>query len=376
VRVQDGHLVKLAVPLAASYYFLGRFGDTVALLQRYQPHLARAGDLPLAGRFYFELAHAYSHLGNYRQAVECAERAIAAAERAGDHATWGKAHYVLCKESMWVSSFAEGLEHGRRAVEHLDRVGERWWLGQSVCWQGINLYFMGELNAALACAARGHAIGEELGDYRLQSYAAWNHAWFAATRGDGEAAVAWGHRSIGLSPDPLNNAFSLGWTGYAYLELGDAARAIQLLDQSIELLAAMRYARLVGWFRGWLSEALLLQGDLARAHREAMLGISISRETGFIWAVGLSQRAAGKVERTRGNLVEAERWLTEALITFEAIQSRFDAGRTHLDLAVLEHARGQPVPISVHLAEAEQRFATLDLPGRLRRVGQMRDEYL
>jgi class 3 adenylate cyclase/transcriptional regulator with XRE-family HTH domain/tetratricopeptide (TPR) repeat protein len=368
--VQDRHLVKLAVPLAASYYFLGRFGDTVALLERYQPHLARVGDLLLTGRFYFELAHAYSHLGNYQQAVECAGRAIAAAERAEDHATWGKAHYVLCKESMWVSSFAEGLEHGRRAVEHLNQVGERWWLGQSVCWQGINLYFMGDLNAALACAAHGYAIGEELGDHRLQSYAAWNHAWFAATRGDGEAAVAWGHRSIRLSPDPLNNAFSLGWTGYAYLELGDAAHAIQLLDQSIELLAAMRYSRLVGWFKGWLAEALLLHGDLARGLVESTLGTSISRETGFTWAVGLSQRAMGRVERARGNLAEAERWLTEALKTFEAIHSRFDAGRTHLDLADLAHAQGQPQRADAHVAEAEQRFAALDLPSYLGRVRQ------
>jgi class 3 adenylate cyclase/transcriptional regulator with XRE-family HTH domain/tetratricopeptide (TPR) repeat protein len=373
VEAQDGHLVKLAVSLAASYYFLGRFGDTVALLERYQPHLARVGDLPLAGRLYFELAHAYSHLGEYEQAVEYAERAIAAAERAGDHATWGKAHYVLCKESMWVSSFAEGLEHGRRAVEHLDQVGERWWLGQSVCWQGINLYFMGELNAALACAARGHAIGEELGDYRLQSYAAWNHAWFAATRGDGEAAVTWGHRSISLSPDPLNNAFSLGWTGYAYLELGDAARAIQLLDQSIELLATMRYSRLVGWFKGWIAEALLLQDDLARAHIEAMLGIGISRETGFTWAVGLSQRAMGRVERASGNLADSERWLTDALKTFETVQSRFDVGRTYLDLADLARAQRQPVRVAAHLAEAEQRFAELDLPDYLAHVKAVGD---
>jgi tetratricopeptide (TPR) repeat protein len=372
--LQDRHLVKLAVLLAASYYFLGRFGDTVALLDRYRPHLERLRDVQLAGRFLFELAHAHSHLGNHPQAVAYAQRAIAAAERAGDHAAWGKAHYVLCKESMWISAFAEGLEHGRRAVEHLDRVGERWWLGQSVCWQGINLYFMGDLNAALACAGRGHAIGEELGDYRLQSYAAWNHAWFAATRGDGEAAVAWGHRSISLSPDPLNNAFSLGWTGYAYLEHGDADRAIQLLDQSIELLATMRYSRLVGWFKGWLAEALLLQGDPVRAHTEATLGLGISRDTGFTWAVGLSQRALGNVAQARGDLADAAHWLTEALETFEAVRSRFDAGRTHLDLADLARAQAQRAAVASHLAAAEHRFAELGLTGYLRRARQIQDE--
>ncbi len=288
---RDQQLVATAVRLAASYYFLGRFRDTVELLEGQRARMEQLGDDTLVGRFFFELAHAHSHLGDYQQAVACAERAIEAAQHAGDPSTQGKAHYVLCKESMWVARFSQGLEHGRRAVSYLEATGERWWLGQSLCWQGINLYFMGDLNAALECAADGFAIGEELGDHRLQSYAAWNHAWFSATRGDGQDAITWGHRSIELSPDPLNNAFSLGWTGYAYLENGDPGRAISLLERSIELLAGMRYSRLVGWFKGWLATAYLLAGDPARARTEATASLEISTSTGFTWAVGLAQRA-------------------------------------------------------------------------------------
>src|SRR5205823_3555929 len=141
---RDQQLVAAAVRLAASYYFLVRFRDTVELLEGQRARMEQLGDDTLAGRFFFELAPAHSHLG----------------------------------------------------------------------------------------------------DHRLQSYAAWNHAWFSATRGDGQDAITWGHRSIDLSPDPLNNAFSLGWTGYAYLENGDPGHAISLLERSIELLAGMRYSRL------------------------------------------------------------------------------------------------------------------------------------
>jgi class 3 adenylate cyclase/tetratricopeptide (TPR) repeat protein len=359
---QDRHLVELAVRLAGSYYFLGRFPDTVELLDRHHAHLGQLGDTALAGRLYFELAHAHSHLGNNRQAVAWAERAIVAAQRAADPATRGKAHYVLCKESMWVSRFTDGLEHGRRAVEHLQRTSERWWLGQSVCWQGINLYFMGQLDAALDCAARGFAIGEQLGDHRLQSYAAWNRAWFSATRGDGQQAIAWGHRSIELSPDPLNNAFSLGWTGYAYLEHGDAEHAIELLGQSIELLTVMRYSRLVGWFKGWLADAFLLAGDQARARGEARQALQISADTGFTWAVGLAQRVLGGIARADGQPGEAERWLTEALSTFEAVQSRFDTARTHLALAELADYRRQPARAAAHREAAGPVLTELGLP--------------
>jgi tetratricopeptide (TPR) repeat protein len=220
---------------------------------------------------------------------------------------------------------------------------------------------MGRLDAALECAAGGLAIGEELGDHRLQSYAAWNRAWFSATRGDGQDAIAWGHRSIALSPDPLNNAFSLGWTGYAYLEHGDAEHAITLLEQSIELLAGMRYSRLVGWFKGWLAEAYLLAGGAARGREEAMLGLQISLDTGFTWAVGLAQRALGAIARALGDIDEARRWLREALATFEKTESRFDAARTHLALADLARTQRQAVSEAAHSQAAGQLLAELGL---------------
>jgi tetratricopeptide (TPR) repeat protein len=323
--------------------------------------MEQLGDDTLVGRFFFELAHAHSHLGDYQQAVACAERAIEAAQHAGDPSTRGKAHYVLCKESMWVARFSQGLEHGRRAVSYLEATGERWWLGQSLCWQGINLYFMGDLNAALECAAGGFAIGEELGDHRLQSYAAWNHAWFSATRGDGQDAITWGHRSIDLSPDPLNNAFSLGWTGYAYLENGDPGHAISLLERSIELLAGMRYSRLVGWFKGWLATACLLAGDPARARAEATASLEISTSTGFTWAVGLAQRALGIIAHAEGHRAGALRYLTEALQTFQATQSRFDAARTHLELAKLADEDGQRADAAAHRRAAHRLLTALGL---------------
>jgi class 3 adenylate cyclase/tetratricopeptide (TPR) repeat protein/transcriptional regulator with XRE-family HTH domain len=372
---QGRRLVELAVVLAASNYFLGRFRETVDLLERHRARLEQLGDAGLGGRFYFELAHAHSHLGDYQQAAACAERAIAAAARAGDPATQGKAHYVLAKESMWVSRFQEGLDHARRAVALMQPTTERFWLGQSLNWQGINLYFMGELDAALACAARGFAVGEELGDHRLQSYAAWNRALYAATRGDGDEAIAWGHRSIELSPDPLNNAFSLGWTGYAYLERGDADRAIRLLEESIDLLAGMGYSRLVGWFKGWLAEAYLLQGDAARARTEALHGLRISSDVGFAWAVGLAQRALGNIARARGDHGEAQRRLGQALRTFEAIGSRLDAGRTHLALAELARAQGQTGSATEHLKAAGQLFAQLRVQRYIARTEQLHADH-
>jgi class 3 adenylate cyclase/DNA-binding CsgD family transcriptional regulator len=374
VDERERRLIDVLVRLARSYYFLGSFRQTVDALSTHQDTLDRVADPLLAGPFFFELAHAFSHLGDGARAVEYAKRSINEASRAGDEVTLGKAHYVLCKEGMWAAQFPQGIEHAHQAVELLEPTTERWWLGQSQCWQGINLYFLGELDAALACAARGLAIGEGLGDYRLQSYAWWNRAWFAATRGDGKEAIAAGQRSLELSPDPLNTAFGHGWTGYAYLENGDFDPAVALLEQAIRELGEMRYTRLLGWFNGWLAEAYLGKGDLDPAAACAYRGLEISRDLKFWWAVGLAQRARGYVAQVRGDRALAAAHLNEALATFESIQSRFDVGRTHLalgELALLQGRRGVAVE---HRDQARDLFRALGVQNWVERANRLLEE--
>jgi class 3 adenylate cyclase/DNA-binding CsgD family transcriptional regulator len=368
---RERRLVDLLVRLAGSYYFLGSFRQTVDVLDAHRDGVARVADPLLAGPYFFELAHAHSHLGDYDRAVDYARRAIDEAGRAGDEVTLGKAHYVLAKEGMWAAQFGQGLDHAGQAVERLEQTTARWWLGQAHCWQGINRYFLGELDAALISAARGLAIGEELSDHRLQSYAWWNRAWFAATRGDGPEAIAAGRRSLELSPDPLNTAFGHGWTGYAYLENGDYDPAIGLLGQAIRELGEMSYSRLVGWFSGWLGEAYLGKGELDLAEASARRGLEISRDVKFWWAVGVAQRARGMVALARGEHAPAAAHLNEALATFESIQARFDAGRTQLALGELAALQGRRGAAEDHRRRARDLFRALGVQRWVERADRL-----
>ncbi len=371
---QDGRFTELCAQLAASNYFLGRFSDTVALLTRHAARVERLQDPARAGRFYFELGHAYSHLGQSGPAIEHAQRAVDEAERCGDDATRGKAHYVLTKEAMWACRFSDGVEHGQTAATLLEQTDERWWLGQTHCWVGINLYFLGNLDAALASADTGRAIGQDIGDRRLQSYAEWNTAWFSATRGDGEAAVRSGTQSLERSPDPLNTAFATAWLGYAHREQGELTQAIDLLEQGIERLDRMQYSRLVGWFCTWLGETHLLAGDIPEARRWVSRGLEVSEGVDFRWAVGAARRALGRIDQAGGSLREAEGHLVEALEIFSSINARFDVGLTHLVLADVARAEGCRDGGMEHLVEAEQVFDRIQVSRYRERIEQLAHE--
>ena len=160
-------------------------------------------------------------------------RAIHESSRSGDVATFGKAHYVLAREAFWLGRFADGAEHGRTAAASLERTDEWWWLGHAYAWIGQNLVNTGDFEEALANVARTKEIGRLRDDPRLQSYAGWEIAWYEATRGNWERAIAEGTESLERSPDPLNSAFSMFSLGFSYREKGDHAQAASLLQSSI-----------------------------------------------------------------------------------------------------------------------------------------------
>ncbi len=371
---RDRRILELSIRLVNSLYFLGRMEESRDLLVDQKARMETFGDCRISGPYHFWLGHTYSHLGDNEGADSSARRAIEEGQRCGDEETIAKAHYVLAREGVWTGRFEEGVAHGREATALLERAGAQWWLGQSHFWIGFNLFFMGEFDLALDAVARGRAIGEAIGDPRLQSYAAWNAGFYLATRGDAEVGINECVRSLELSPDPLNTAFATGWLGFAYREHGDFDRAITYLERAIASMHEYAYPRLVGWYQGWLSEAYLRSGDVDRARELAREALVISVETRGDWATGVAHRALGRIAHAADDAREAEDHLRQGLETFASIKAWFDVAVTRLDLA--EHARlqGRPDEAAAHLAEALAIFNRLPAPKYRERAERLASE--
>jgi hypothetical protein len=79
----------------------------------------------------------------------------------------------------------------------------------------------------------------------------------------------------------------------------------------------------------------------------------------FAWTVGAAHRLLGHMAHRRGDLPEAQRRLGEALAAFAAIPAPFEMAATQLDLAHVDHARGEKT--AARLGEARAGFAALGL---------------
>ncbi len=362
---RDRQRLELLLPLAFSLSILGRFREILDLLLAHREHLERLQEPPLAGPYYFRLGLTYSYLGNHEQAAQNAHHAIEEATRCNDESTMGKAHYVLALTSFWTGQSLQGVDHGRQAVALLERTEEQNWLGLAHWILGLNYLLLGEFAPALEAEERTRTIAEAIADPRLQSFAAWSSGWIYAVRGDWEAGIEACQRGLERSPDPVNTAGALSYTGYAYLEKGDPAQAILLLEQSVQQFGQLRMRQSQGRVLAWLSEAYFLNGDLEKARALAIQGLATSREVQSRWGIGWAQRVLGRIAQTSGTLAEAETHLTEALQTFASMPARFEVGRTHLALAELAHAQGNQKAVATHLKEAHHLFKALQAPKHL-----------
>jgi uncharacterized protein HemY len=93
------------------------------------------------------------------------------------------------------------------------------------------------------------------------------------------------------------------------------------------------------------------------------------------WGAALAKRTLGRIAHTSGNYAEAETHLREALAQLDAIQSRFDQARTHLDLAALAHTGGDQDATTKHLNQAYAWFKKLQVPKHIERTKQLAREY-
>jgi transcriptional regulator with AAA-type ATPase domain/tetratricopeptide (TPR) repeat protein len=358
---RDRVQVDLALRQAHSLYFLGRFPDTLALLGDQHDAVERLRDPALAGAYHFWLAHTESHLGRHQAAVAAAERSIGEARQAGDEPTLGKAHYVLARSGFWSGRFHQSVAEGRQAVAILERTSERWWLGLAYWGVAFGLGFLGEFRAALEATARADALGNAIGDPRLQTYAAWTTGWLQAAQGDLDAALAACRKSLERSPDPVNTADALSFLGYVLVEQGAVRDAIPLLEQSIKQWTEFQHTLMLAWFTTVLADAYLAAGEPERAHQAASRGLALAREAAFPYGAALATRTLARIARSRGRLDEAARLAAEALDTFQVIEARYESARTGLELAAIAAARGDPAAAQTYLAEARRLFQATEV---------------
>ena len=372
---QDRLTLGLVLRLANSLLYLGRFRESLDVLAAHEERLDRIADPRLTGLFHFQIGLVWSFVGDNERSEAHARKSLEASRQSGDEATMGKAQFVLAQNGIWWGRPHEVTTHASEAIALLERTREPYWLGMTRFILGINYAFVGQFDAALAEEAKVDALGSAIGSMRLQSYAAWATGGMRAFMGDAELGIEGCRRSLERSPDPFNTADALCFLGYAYLENGQPAEALGHLEQALAMFVRFRHRHFQSLVTAYLSEALFLMGDFARARQVASEGLELAKEGKFHYASALNRRLLGRLAHAEGNPADALRLLREARELFVSGGMEHEVGRTELALAELAHIQDDRGALRAHLARALALFTRLGVPRYVERTRRLAAEW-
>jgi DNA-binding SARP family transcriptional activator/tetratricopeptide (TPR) repeat protein len=339
-----------------------RYQEGFALLAPHRERVEALADPALAGPYFFRLGMCHVMRGDRREAEELGWRTIEEGERAGHAVTIGQGHYLLAlRAHVCGHSFREAVDHARQAVAFLEGSGETHYRGMAHWVLAVHLLHLGRFGPALEALARVGAIAETLHEPRLVSFGA-VVGLVRASLGEWQEAVRHCERALACSTDAVSRAIALSALGYSCIQGGDAPRAIAALEEGLVEARRLALRSTEARYAGYLSDAHLLAGHVDRAREAAEQAREVSQAIGHLWAEAWAERALGRAAHAAGDAPGAEKHLRTALSGFDAVDGRFEVGRTWWHLAEVLLALGRRVEAAAALGAARVRFAELHAP--------------
>lgn len=200
---------------------------------------------------------------------------------------------------------------------------------------GANAAFLGDFSTALAALEQTAALGTARDDRRLQHMAVIYQAWVYVMQGQCAAGIAMYQELLAHDPDP-SMAFTVRlYLGLAYVEQGDTAAAIPLLEQVIQRSQAIHFPFAESRAAVLLGEAFLLEGRLEQGQHMAQHALEVSQRTTCPYIMAYAQRLLGRLAQATGAATAAVEYVQQAVHTFTTLQTQHEVARTSRLLADL-----------------------------------------
>jgi class 3 adenylate cyclase/tetratricopeptide (TPR) repeat protein len=324
---RDSRRLAVVMRLSQTRYLLGRFQESVDILERERPLLEEGKDASITAPCLFWLAHMLVRLPRYDDAEHVAKLAIAQAESHGDTVTTGKAYGVVCLLRCLLGHADAAAAAGVRSVELLQHAEQPYWLGMSEFYQGMVEITRGNAPAAIGCADRALQVANRTEDARLIAYALFLRGWARSMSGDAVEGTSDCAAALNGAPDPTSRAYSRGFLAYSYLEQGDIARALPQLEQASEEIARIGFRPFECLFLAYLSEGLRGARDFERATRVAEEGIEAAKRFRYPLGEAWARRALGRALVAAARVDEGHREIATAAQMFQSLGSQYEADR-------------------------------------------------
>ncbi len=291
----EQRLLRVARQLAYTYFWAGRYEDTLEELDAGLPQVLEAGLTGAEASIYLIKGICLEQMGRPAEAERQLSQALAVADKLDDPGLQAKAHRALALNHLWMGAPDQVRSHGERAVQLAGASGQA---SSVLFWSHWLLAVLegltGDARAMAPQIERAGAVASDLRSPHLRLWTAELTIEHASASGDWERGIAIGEQAV-VSARTLDQRTLLPrlqvWTALIHLGRGDVDRAQRLIAEAWEVSGAARSEGALDVHsvvpahtgRAALASAL---GEYDEALRIGQRGLGIADRSGyFVWAV-------------------------------------------------------------------------------------------
>jgi class 3 adenylate cyclase/tetratricopeptide (TPR) repeat protein len=238
------------------------------------------------------------------------------------HRAAGRKAATLCANREAIQRLDRALEMLERLPESLDRAGQAIDLRLDLCSPNLQL---GRLDEVLRLCGEAEPLAKTLGDQRRLADVYSHLSNYHYMKGEPDAATEFGRLCLSISTGVDEVSFPHSprqYLGTCYHVLGRYPEAVTVLTEHIDAIERRDEFKQFGPTNlsyvsssGWLAFTLAELGEFARAHQVLANGTGAAAMTGHAYVQAIASTFAGLVWHTQGELDRAVPILRQSLDT-------------------------------------------------------------
>ena len=310
--------------LGNAYHYLRNYAKAIEYHQQSLLIAREVKDRNSEGRALSGLGNAYHSLGNYAKAIEYHQQSLVIAQKNKDKHSEGQALGNLGNAYSALGDYAKAIQSYRQRLEIAQKIKNL--PGESAALGNLGFLYisLGNYPKAIEFLQQSLAINRAIKDRRGEGGNLGNLGVAYYYLGDYTKATVYSQQALAIVKeikDREGEGVSLGVLGNAYRNLGNYSKAIEFLQLGLAISREIKDSR---------SESAVLE-TLGTVYRDLhnypkaiffyQKSLKISRKIGDRQSEGTALSNLGGAIAFTGNLVAAEKTLTDAIKVWESLRT-------------------------------------------------------
>jgi tetratricopeptide (TPR) repeat protein len=355
--------IFLLVNQWAAFLLLFKQPEYYDLLTRYEPMAVGLGDPGILGAFYACLGSIQWWFGFLSQSVPTLAEAARLCEEIGDAKRAGNVINSLQWCHFWMGDFDQVIALKEDALRLLDIAFNSRTYVMSMSATSMAYSQMGQWEEAKKDGQQGLKVAEEYSNNSLASFAAFALALANILENNPRQALDFAESAVQKAPTIGDRVFSQCGLSWALCRSGEALKAIELGTELISMFQAVRFVPGEIWETVIVAEGLLLAGEHEKATETIKKALELARrcEMKFFigWACRLQGEIALKTNPAQAGEPLAAPHFEQSIAMFREIKAENELALAYADYGRLYKQQGEIMQARKYLKQALEIFERL-----------------